>query len=146
MKTGSKLRDKSPSGADTANPENTVYSIKRFMGHRYDEVTEEMKRVPYKIMRSASTRLCRNLWKVYSPPEVSAMILQKLKSAAEDFLGEKVTKAVITVPAYFSDSQRQVIMLPAKSQVSSVAHHQRADCGSARLWPRCQERRNDRSL
>src|ERR1700761_231582 len=90
------------------NPENTVYSIKRFMGRRYDEVQEEAKRVPYKVVKGPHDDARVEIsGKSYSPPEVSAMILQKLKSAAEDFLGEKVSKAVITVPAYFNDSQRQ---------------------------------------
>ncbi len=90
------------------NPENTVFSIKRFMGRRYDEVTEEIKQVPYKVIRAKNS----DAWveirgKQYSPPQISAMILQKLKKAAEDYLGEKVEKAVITVPAYFNDAQRQ---------------------------------------
>jgi molecular chaperone DnaK len=90
------------------NPENTVYSAKRFMGHRYEEVAEEAKRVPFKVVRGATG----DGWfdvrgKHTSPPEVSAKVLQKLKKAAEDYLGEKVTEAVITVPAYFNDSQRQ---------------------------------------
>jgi len=90
------------------NPENTVFSIKRFMGRRYDEVTEEIKQVPYKVIRAKNG----DAWveirgKQYSPPQISAMILQKLKKAAEDYLGEKVEKAVITVPAYFNDAQRQ---------------------------------------
>jgi molecular chaperone DnaK len=90
------------------NPENTVYSIKRFMGRRYDEVQEEARRVPYKVVKGPHDDARVEIsGKSYSPPEVSAMILQKLKGAAEDFLGEKVTKAVITVPAYFNDSQRQ---------------------------------------
>src|SRR3984893_8121958 len=90
------------------NPENTVYSIKRFMGCRYDEVVDEMKRVPYKVVKGQHDDARVEIaGKVYSPPELSAMILTKLKNAAEDFLGEKVTKAVITVPAYFNDSQRQ---------------------------------------
>jgi molecular chaperone DnaK len=90
------------------NPEKTVYSIKRFMGRRYDEVSEEIKMVPYKVVQASN----RDAWvkiddKEYAPPEISAVILQKLKEAAEDYLGEKVTEAVITVPAYFNDSQRQ---------------------------------------
>src|ERR1700678_2675174 len=90
------------------NPENTVYSIKRFMGRRYDEVQEEAKRVPYKVVKGPHDDARVEIsGKSYSPPEISAMILQKLKKSAEDFLGEKVTKAVITVPAYFNDSQRQ---------------------------------------
>jgi molecular chaperone DnaK len=85
-----------------------VYSIKRFMGRRYDEVTEEMRRIPYKVVRGEHDDARVEIFgKVYSPPEISAMILGKLKAAAEDFLGEKVTKAVITVPAYFNDAQRQ---------------------------------------
>ncbi len=90
------------------NPENTVFSIKRFMGRRYDEVLQEIKLVPYKVVRAENGDARVEIrGKVYSPPEISAMILRKLKEAAEAYLGEKVTKAVITVPAYFNDSQRQ---------------------------------------
>src|SRR3981081_1018697 len=90
------------------NPENTVYSIQGFRGRRFDEVTEEMKRIPYKVVKGEHDDARIEIFgKVYSPPQISAMILGKLKSAAEDFLGEKVTKAVITVPAYFNDAQRQ---------------------------------------
>jgi molecular chaperone DnaK len=90
------------------NPENTIFSIKRFMGRKFAEVSEEQKMVPYKVVQAPNgdARVSVN-GKLYSPPEISAQILQKLKQAAEDFLGEKVTKAVITVPAYFNDSQRQ---------------------------------------
>jgi molecular chaperone DnaK len=90
------------------NPENTVYSIKRFMGRRVEEVNEEMKMVPYKVVRDAGGAARIKIRdKEYSPPEISAMILKKLKKSAEDYLGEKITDAVITVPAYFNDSQRQ---------------------------------------
>src|SRR3954469_19962293 len=90
------------------NPENTIFSIKRFMGRRHEEVSEEMKMVPYKVVRgdNGDARV-EILGKKYSPPEISAMILGKLKEAAEDYLGEKVNDAVITVPAYFNDAQRQ---------------------------------------
>jgi molecular chaperone DnaK len=90
------------------NPENTVFSIKRFMGRKFNEVTEETKRVPYKVAQTPNADARIDVrGKQYSPPEISAMVLQKLKQAAEDYLGEKVTDAVITVPAYFNDSQRQ---------------------------------------
>ncbi|MGH9737697.1 MAG: molecular chaperone DnaK [Candidatus Acidiferrales bacterium] len=107
-KSGERLVGQVAKRQAITNPENTVYSIKRFMGRRYDEVVEEAKRVPYKLVKGPHDDARVEIaGKTYSPPEVSAMILQKLKSAAEDFLGEKVTKAVITVPAYFNDSQRQ---------------------------------------
>jgi molecular chaperone DnaK len=107
-KTGERLVGQVAKRQAITNPENTVYSIKRFMGRRFDEVTEETKRVPYKVVKGPHDDARVEIsGKTYSPPEVSAMILQKLKSAAEDFLGEKVTKAVITVPAYFNDTQRQ---------------------------------------
>src|SRR5512142_1243125 len=90
------------------NPENTVFSIKRFMGRKYGEVSEEQKMVPYKVVEAPNgDARVQATGKLYSPPEISAMILQKLKQAAEDYLGEKVDRAVITVPAYFNDSQRQ---------------------------------------
>src|SRR5262250_1561003 len=90
------------------NPENTVFSIKRFMGRRYDEVQQEIKLVPYKVVKAPNGDARVEIrGKQYSPPEISAMILRKLKEAAESHLGETVTRAVITVPAYFNDAQRQ---------------------------------------
>ncbi|AEJ20836.1 molecular chaperone DnaK [Gracilinema caldarium] len=89
------------------NPENTVYSIKRFMGRRYSEVTSEMKLVPYKVVEQGDDVRVDIQGKLYSPQEISAFILQKMKKTAEDYLGEPVTEAVITVPAYFNDAQRQ---------------------------------------
>jgi molecular chaperone DnaK len=107
-KSGERLVGQVAKRQAVTNPENTVYSIKRFMGRRYDEVGDETKRLPYKVVRGPHDDARVEIaGKSYSPPEISAMILQKLKSAAEDFLGEKVTKAVITVPAYFNDAQRQ---------------------------------------
>src|SRR5206468_13013075 len=90
------------------NPENTVFSIKRFMGRRADETLQEQKLVPYKVVKAGTGDARVEIrGKQYSPPEISAMILRKLKEAAEAYLGDKVTQAVITVPAYFNDSQRQ---------------------------------------
>src|SRR3989449_5379945 len=106
-KTGERLVGQVAKRQAITNPENTVYSIKRFMGRRYDEVNEEMKMVPYKVERDGDHVVVIAQGKKYTPPEISAMILQKLKKAAEDYLGEKVTDAVITVPAYFNDAQRQ---------------------------------------
>jgi molecular chaperone DnaK len=107
-KSGERLVGQVAKRQSITNPENTVFSIKRFMGRRYDEVNEEMKMVPYKVTRGDNGDARVDIGgKKYSPPEISAMILTKLKEAAESYLGEKVTQAVITVPAYFNDAQRQ---------------------------------------
>src|SRR6187397_1154680 len=107
-KTGERLVGQVAKRQAVTNPENTVYSIKRFMGRKFSEVSEEAKMVPYKVVQAANGDVrVEARGKQYSPPEISAMILQKLKQAADDYLGEKVTRAVITVPAYFNDSQRQ---------------------------------------
>ena len=90
------------------NASNTIFSIKRFMGRFHDEVNEEMKLVPYKVIRGDNNTARVDIaGKVYSPPEISSMILTKMKQTAEEFLGHKITDAVITVPAYFNDAQRQ---------------------------------------
>ena len=107
-KSGERLVGQVAKRQAITNPQNTIFSIKRFMGRRYDEVTEEMKMVPYKVVRGDNGDARVDIdGKKLSPPEISAMILGKLKEAAESYLGEKVTQAVITVPAYFNDSQRQ---------------------------------------
>ena len=107
-KSGERLVGQTAKRQAITNPENTVYSIKRFMGRRFNEVQSEMKTVPYKVVAGpgGEARIVAQ-GKEYSPPEISAMILQKMKDAAEQYLGEKVSQAVITVPAYFNDSQRQ---------------------------------------
>jgi molecular chaperone DnaK len=107
-KTGERLVGQVAKRQAVTNPENTVFSIKRFMGRKFSEVSEEQKMVPYKVVEAPNGDVRISIeGKLYSPPEISAMILQKMKDAAEQHLGEKVTKAVITVPAYFNDSQRQ---------------------------------------
>jgi molecular chaperone DnaK len=107
-KSGERLVGQVAKRQAVTNPENTIFSIKRFMGRKFDEVSEEMKMVPYSVERAGNGDVRINAGgKPYSPPEISAMILQKLKQAAEEYLGQSVTKAVITVPAYFNDAQRQ---------------------------------------
>ena len=107
-KSGERLVGQVAKRQAVTNPENTVFSIKRFMGRKFDEVSEEMKMVPYSVVRAGNGDVrVKAGGKEYSPPEISAMILQKLKQAAEEYLGQPVTKAVITVPAYFNDAQRQ---------------------------------------
>jgi len=106
-KTGERLVGQVAKRQAVTNPENTIFSIKRFMGRRHDEVSEEMKMVPYTVTAAGNDVRVKALGKEYAPPEISAMILQKLKQAAEEYLGSPVTRAVITVPAYFNDAQRQ---------------------------------------
>ena len=111
-KTGDRLVGDAAKRQAVTNSRNTVYSIKRFMGRKFDEVQEEIKRVPYKVVKTANGDVAVEVEvggkpKQFSPPEISAMILSKLKADAETRLGEKITQAVITVPAYFNDSQRQ---------------------------------------
>ncbi|MBM2841030.1 MAG: Molecular chaperone DnaK [Bacteroidetes bacterium] len=107
-KNGERLVGQAAKRQAVTNSQNTVFSIKRFMGRFYDEVNEEMKLVPYKVLKGDNnTARVEVGGRVYSPPEISAMILQKMKQTAEDYLGQKVTEAVITVPAYFNDAQRQ---------------------------------------
>jgi len=106
-KSGERLVGQVAKRQAITNPENTVFSIKRFMGRRYNEVTDEMKMVPFKVVQQGDHVGVVAQGKEYTPPEISAMILQKLKKSAEAYLGEQVTEAVITVPAYFNDAQRQ---------------------------------------
>lgn len=107
-KSGERLVGAAAKRQGVTNSQNTVFSIKRFMGRFHDEVNEEMKLVPYKVVKGDNnTARVQIQDRVYSPPEISAMILQKMKQTAEDYLGTKITEAVITVPAYFNDAQRQ---------------------------------------
>ena len=106
-KSGERLVGQVAKRQAITNPENTIFSIKRFMGRRYNEVNDEMKMVPFKVVQQGDHVGVIAQGKEYTPPEISAMILQKLKKSAEAYLGETVTEAVITVPAYFNDAQRQ---------------------------------------
>ena len=111
-KSGERLVGQVAKRQAITNPENTVFSIKRFMGRRYNEVNDEMKMVPYKVVQQGDHVAIVAQGKEYTPPEISAMILQKLKKSAEAYLGETVTEAVITVPAYFNEAKRQAITNP----------------------------------
>jgi len=107
-KTGERLVGQIAKRQAVTNPQNTIFSIKRFMGRKISEVQAEVKRVPYKVVAAPNDMAVVEVQgKRYTPPEISAMILQKMKQTAEDYLGHKVEKAVVTVPAYFNDSQRQ---------------------------------------
>src|SRR5256714_1761308 len=107
-KDGNRLVGQVAKRQAVTNPENTLYSIKRFIGRKYDEVSGEIKQVPFKVERASNGDVVIEAQgKKYSPPEISAMVLHKLKQSAEDYLGQKVEQAVITAPAYFNDAQRQ---------------------------------------
>src|SRR3982751_3787466 len=111
-KTGERVIGQAAKRQAATNPQNTIFSVKRFMGRKFDEVQDELKRVPYKVVKAANGDahiqvVVNGENKTFSPPEISAMILAKLKSDAEAKLGETITQAVVTVPAYFNDSQRQ---------------------------------------
>ena len=107
-KTGERLVGQVAKRQAVTNPENTIFSIKRFMGRRFNEVSDEMKMVPYAVAAAPNGDVRVKIGNEnYAPPQISAMVLQKLKQAAEEYLGQQVTKAVITVPAYFNDAQRQ---------------------------------------
>ena len=107
-KDGTRLAGVLAKSQAVTNPENTIYSVKRFVGQNYDDVSSEIKRIPYHVAKSSSGKLViKAQGKEYAPEEISAAILSALKQAAEDYLGQKVTEAVITVPAYFNDAQRQ---------------------------------------
>src|SRR4051812_39315194 len=107
-KTGERLVGQVAKRQAVTNPENTIFSIKRFMGRRFTEVTEEMTMVPYRVVSAPNGDVrVKTGAEDYAPPQISAMILQKLKQSAEDYLGQPVTQAVITTPAYFNDAQRQ---------------------------------------
>ncbi len=151
-KTGERIVGQAAKRQAVTNPANTVFSIKRFMGRKFDEVHEEEHRVPYKVVKAANGDAHVQVEvggekKTFSPPEISAMILAKLKADAEAKLGEKITQAVITVPAYFNDSQRNATKDAWQDcRSGSAPHHQRADCGFARLRSRQEEGRENRGL
>src|SRR6476469_7934288 len=147
-KSGERLVGQVAKRQAVTNPENTVFSIKRFMGRKYDEVTEEMKMVPYTVARASNGDVrIKTGGKEYSQPEISAMILQKLKQAAEEYLGSSVSKAVITVPAYFNDAQRQAtkdagqiagleVMRIGHEPTAAAARSTSRSWKSARAWSR----------
>ena len=147
-KNGERLVGQVAKRQAVTNPENTIFSIKRFMGRKYDEVSgrDEDGAVQGRAGRQRRRPRRRRRQEV-RPPEISAMILQKLKQAAEDYLGEKVDQAVITVPAYFNDAQRQATKDAGRDRrPRGRAHRQRAHRGRARLRPRQEEGRDDRRL
>ena len=144
-KDGQRLVGAPAKRQQVTNPQNTIFSIKRFMGRKWDEVSEEMTIVPYEVVKGANGDARVEVeGKEYAPPEITAMILQKLKADAEAYLGEPVTDAVITVPAYFNNAQREATKDAGKiAGLNVAADHQRADRGRARVRARQGRRRPD---
>ena len=137
-KDGQRLVGAPAKRQSVTNPQNTIFSIKRFVGRKFSEVSEEMKIVPYEVVAGSNGDVrVKTGDKEYAPPEVSAMILQKLKADAEAYLGEEVVDAVVTVPAYFNNAQREATKDAGRiAGLNVAAHHQRAHGGLARLRPR----------
>ena len=137
-KSGERLVGQIAKRQAVLNPENTIYSVKRFIGRRYSEVQSEVKNVPYKVVAGANDAVRFLIQgKEYSPEEISAQILRKLAEDAAKYLGEKVTDAVITVPAYFNDAQRQVTKDAGKiARAERSEDHQRTNRRFARLRSR----------
>ncbi len=145
LKDGERLVGQVAKRQAITNPERTIYSIKRFMGRRFEEVTEEAKLVPYKVVRGPSGDARVEIdGKQFSPPEISAQILLKLKRAAENYLGEKVTDAVITVPAYFNDAQRQATK--DAGEIAGLPSGASSTSRPPRRWPTVSIRRRTRRL
>jgi len=143
-KNGERLVGEIAKRQSIVNPENTIFSIKRLIGRKFQDaaVQYDLKRLPYKITEGPNGDCHVTMGgKDYSPQEISAMILQKLKADAEAYLGEKVTDAVVTVPAYFNDSQRQATKDAGKnSRFGSNPYYQRTHCCSAHIWTRKEKR------
>src|SRR5688500_10841770 len=147
-KTGERLVGQAAKRQAGTNPQNTIFSVKRFMGRKFDEVREEEHRVPYKVVKAANGDAHIQVsvggeTKTFSPPEISAMILAKLKADAEAKLGEKITQAVITVPAYFNDSQRNAATAAGKiagSEVLRIVNEPTAASLAYGLDKKCDEK------
>lgn len=148
-KTGDRLVGQIAKRGAVMNPENTFYSVKRFIGRKYDEVTHEATEVSYKVLRDSNGNVkldCPAAKKQFAPEEISAQVLRKLADDASKYLGERVTQAVITVPAYFNDSQRQATKDAGRIAGLEVPHYQRTDSSSSRLRFRQKTKRNHPSI